>query len=260
MMFALRLSYRTLLLLPLFCGGFMLAALLFPLLKKTRPPVAARHARNVLKKLWIKCFAAIVNLKIEQHGKPALQPALFIGNHISWLDILAVGQTVPGHFVAKSDIMSWPVIGYLSAKAEAIFIRRGDKNHIRTVSEQMAWLLQQNCNLFVFPEGTTTRGDRLLPFHSSLLQPALLTRTPVLPFSLQYLGDARFHAPYVDDHAFFPHLLKILALPHITVKLTFHPPIDPHGKTRNLICQAAMQTIAGDISGRTAAEFEAQAC
>lgn len=258
-MFALRLLYRAPLLLALFIAGFLLAGAVFPVLKKHPSPTVGRRLCNRLKKNWIKSFAGIVNLKIEVQGQPAQQPALLIGNHISWLDILAVGQAAPGHFVAKSDILSWPVVGYLSAQAEAIFIRRGDKHHIRAVTEQMAWLLRQNCNLFVFPEGTTTRGDRLLPFHASLMQPALLTRAPVQPFSLQYKGESKHHAPFVDDHAFLAHLLKILALPRVDVRLTFHPPIETHGQTRNTICQAAMLAIAEEINILPSAT-EAQAC
>jgi 1-acyl-sn-glycerol-3-phosphate acyltransferase len=141
-----------------------------------------------------------------------------------------------------------------------VFIRRGDKSHICAVTEQMAWLLRQNCNLLVFPEGTTTRGDNLLPFHASLLQPAMLTHSPVQPFSLQYLGSARHHAPFVGDDAFVPHLLRTLALPEIAVKLTFHPPIDTHGKTRNAICRAAEGAIGEELGLNAFLPPQAVAC
>lgn len=260
MIATLRLLYRLSLLAMLFTGGYGIAIVVFPLLKKVRPQLEARHLCNRLKQQWIKGFGRIVNLQVEVQGDAPQQPVLLVGNHISWLDILAVGQTAPGHFVAKSDILSWPVIGYLSAQAEAIFIRRGDKNHIRAVGEQMAGLLHQNCNLFVFPEGTTTRGDSVLPFHTSLIYPALQTHSPVQPFSLQYCGESKRHAPYVDDDVFLLHLLQILKLPRVDVKLTFHPPIDTRNQTRHAISQAAMQIISQQINPMPTPIAEAQAC
>jgi len=80
----------------------------------------------------------------------------------------------PAYFVAKSDILSWPVIGYLSKQGGTIFIHRGNKKHIKTTTEKMAWVLKQNRNIIAFPEGTTTQGDEVRGFHASLFQPVAL--------------------------------------------------------------------------------------
>jgi len=113
---------------------------------------------------WLKRFSAIVNLCVTKEGELPEQGMLLVSNHISWLDIIVIGQYLPAYFVAKSDILSWPIIGYLSKQGGTIFIRRGDKKHIKATTEKMVWVLKQNSNVIAFPEGTTTKGDEVLDF------------------------------------------------------------------------------------------------
>jgi 1-acyl-sn-glycerol-3-phosphate acyltransferase len=164
------------------------------------------------------------------------------------LDIIVIGQYLPACFVAKSDISSWPVIGYLARQAGTIFIRRGDKQHIRTTAEKMVWLLKQSSNIIAFPEGTTTKGDEVLQFHASLFQPALLTRSAIQPVALQYQGAAKEHAPFVGDDDFVPHLIKMLTLDKIEVRLSFLPVINNTGKNRHAVSLETRDMIWEKIS------------
>lgn len=244
----IRLYYKLFLIVILFIKGLIIAGCVFPVLGFLYSARDAKIKRDVLKTRWLQWFSAIVNLQITKDGELPERRAILVSNHISWLDIIVIGQYLPAYFVAKSDISSWPVIGYLAKQSGTVFIRRGNKQHIKTTSEKMVWLLKQNGNIVVFPEGTTTKGDEVLHFHSSLFQPALLTRTAIQPVALQYQGEAKECAPYVGDDVFVPHLIKMLTLDKIEVRLSFLPVINSSGKNRHTVSTEARNMIWEEIS------------
>ncbi|MGR9036824.1 MAG: lysophospholipid acyltransferase family protein, partial [Gammaproteobacteria bacterium] len=215
----IRLCYKLALLVLLFLIGLLIASGLFPAITLAFSPRTARKQKDAIKIIWLKGFSALINLRIVKKGEIPAQPVLLASNHISWLDIIVLGQFLPGCFVAKNDISSWPVIGFLSGQAGTIFIRRGDKNQILETAEKMAWVLRQNGNIFAFPEGTTTNGEKVLAFHPSLFQPALLTKAAIQPVALQYHGPAKEKAPNIGDDVFVPHLMNILTMAEIEVTL-----------------------------------------
>lgn len=227
----------------LFLIGFLIAGGIFPTIGLLLPPVRAKHLRDEIKLRWLRSFSSILNLKVLKNGSLAAGPAFVVSNHVSWLDIIVLGQFVPGCFAAKSDIASWPLIGYLSRQAGTVFIRRGDKKQILQTTEIMSWQLRQKGNVLVFPEGTTTAGDEVLDFHASLFQPAMLTKATIQPAAIRYLHQAKEAAPFIGDDEFVSHLFKILELEGIEVRLDFLPMIDAEGKTRNTISSDARQLI-----------------
>ncbi|MDD2724450.1 MAG: lysophospholipid acyltransferase family protein [Methylovulum sp.] len=243
-----RLFYKLLLVILLFVAGFIIAAIVFPTLNLLCSANAARNHRDALKKQWICWFSSILKLEITREGNVPLHSSLVVSNHISWVDIIVIGQYLPAYFVAKSDILAWPLLGFLSRQAGAIFIRRGDKKHIMETAEKMVWLLKQNRNLIAFPEGTTTVGNHVLNFHASLFQPALLTKTAIQPVAIEYLGDAQHLAPFIGDDAFVPHLIKMLGLEKIEVRLSFLPTVNASGKNRHAVSHEARDLILGQIS------------
>jgi lyso-ornithine lipid O-acyltransferase len=244
----LRLLYKLVLIILLFGYGLIIAGGVFPALNLLCPANNAKNKRDALKIHWLKRFSAIMNLSVTKVGKLPKQATFLVSNHISWLDIIVIGQYLPAYFVAKSDIISWPVIGYLSKQGGTIFIRRGDKKHIKATTEKMVWALKQNSNIIAFPEGTTTKGDEVLGFHASLFQPALLTRSAIQPVALQYQGLAKQQAPFIDDDDFIPHLIKLLALDKIEVHVYFLPVIKSSGRDRHSVGVEARDLILGEIS------------
>ncbi len=251
----LQLFYKLFLIILLFSYGLIIAAGIFPAVNLVFPPGGAKRKRDMLKTHWLRIFCAIVNLHVIKEGEYSRQSALLVSNHISWLDIIVIGQYLPASFVAKSDILSWPVIGYLARQGGTIFIHRGDKKHIKTTAEKMLWLLKQNSNIIAFPEGTTTNGDDVLNFHASLFQPAVLTRSPIQPVAIQYLGAAKEQAPFVGDDDFIPHLIRMLSLDKIEVRLDFLPVINSSGKDRHSISIEARNRILEKISNDSLAGF-----
>ncbi len=244
----LRLLYKLSFIILLFNYGLIIAGGVFPALNLLCPANKAKNKRDALKTHWLKRFSAIINLSVIKEGEPPERGALLVSNHISWLDIIVIGQYLPAYFVAKSDILSWPIIGYLSRQGGTIFIRRGDKKHIKATAEKMVWALKQNSKIVAFPEGTTTRGDEVLGFHASLFQPALLTRSAIQPVALQYQGLAKQQAPFIGDDAFIPHLIRMLSLDRIEVRLCFLPVINSSGKNRHSVSLETRNRIWSKIS------------
>jgi 1-acyl-sn-glycerol-3-phosphate acyltransferase len=240
----IRLCCKLALIVLLFFIGFLIASGLFPTINILFSPRTARKQRDAIKIIWLRWFSAIVKLRIVKRGAIPSQPVLLASNHISWLDIIVLGQFLPGCFVAKNDISRWPVIGFLSRQAGTIFIRRGDKKQILETAEKMAWVLKQNGSIFAFPEGTTTNGDEVLGFHASLFQPALLTKSAIQPVALQYSGAAKEMAPYIGEDIFVPHLLQILTLDKIEVTLSFLPLIDNWETNRNAVSAETRKMIS----------------
>jgi lyso-ornithine lipid O-acyltransferase len=245
----LRLFHKITLIVLLFISGLIIAAIIFPTLGVLSKPSKVKVRRDALKLAWLKWFSWILGLKIITTGKPLNQPALWVSNHISWVDIIVLGQFAPAHFVAKSNILTWPVIGYLAKQGGTVFVRRGDKQQARAIAEGMVWSLKQSSTVIAFPEGTTTLGDDVLPFHASLFQAALLTKAVVQPVAIQYQGEATHYAPFIGEDEFVPHLLKMLAMDKIAVSVTFLPTIATAGKNRQSVSNEARAMILESVTG-----------
>ncbi len=247
----LRLLYKLFLIFLLFYFGIIIAAGLFPAIACLFSPSAARIQRDRIKLLWLKTFGLLINLTIVKNGRVSEQTAMLASNHISWLDIIVIGQYKPACFVAKSDILHWPVIGFLSRQAGTIFIRRGDKKNILGTADKMISLLKQNGTIIAFPEGTTTKGDQVLNFHASLFQPALSTHSAIQPVAIQYHGASKEHAPFVGDDTFVKHLIKMLMLEKIEASLCFLPVIDTSGKDRQTVSHETRRLIVTALTNET---------
>jgi 1-acyl-sn-glycerol-3-phosphate acyltransferase len=125
---------------------------------------------------------------------------LLVANHVSWLDIMAVHAVCPqARFVSKADVKSWPLIGRLVAAADTLYIVRERTRDALRVVHEMATALKQGDTVAVFPEGTTSLGHDLLPFHANLLQAAIATETPVQPVALRF-SDARHEVSPAADY------------------------------------------------------------
>lgn len=198
----LRLFYKVILIIVLFRAGLIIAGIIFPIINATCSINKARDNCNQLKVRWLKCFSGILNLRIKIEGAFVDGAAILVSNHISWLDIIAIGQHLPCCFVAKNDILNWPVIGYLAVQGGTIFIRRGDKQHVRATAEKMVWLLKQNCKIIAFPEGTTSDGANVLPFIPPFFNPH---------YSLNQLSSLLPLNTWTKQNNWRPSLVKMLS-------------------------------------------------
>ncbi len=172
---------------------------------------------------------------------------LLVANHISWLDIHVINTLVPAAFVAKDDVRSWPLIGWLCARTETIFLARGSRAAAQDARERIVAALRAGTPVAVFPEGTTTGGERLLPFHGALFQGAIDAGAPVMPLALRYL-DARgrpSRAPAYDGAiTLWQSLLAIARADGLTAQLRVLAPLPSADTDRRHLAAHSHRAIA----------------
>jgi len=156
-------------------------------------------------------------------------------NHISFLDILALDALRPVHFIAKSEIRDWPVIGTLCVRTGTIFIERGRRHAVHQVLGTMARQLREGEVVSFFPEGTTSDGTRLLPFHTNLFEAAVRGGAPVRPVVLRYeqYGQASTLAAFIDDLSLLDCALTVFAAQGLSLHLQILDPVPSEGLTRH---------------------------
>lgn len=193
---------------------------------------------------WHRRFCRILGVDIRVHGQVLDSHALWVSNHVSWLDIPVLGAHFPVYFLSKAEVAKWPVVGWLARIAGTLFIQRGSGD-AGQVTEQLAVHLREGRNVLFFPEGTTTDGHRLKRFFHKLFSAATTTQLPVQPVLVCYRDqdDALHpHAPFVGDDEFLAHATGILNGDRITVDILVLPPELPAGRDA--------RTLARDLEAR----------
>ena len=215
----------------LFSGGLLLE-LLYRLL--LGPSWYLRPAGQRLIGRWMRTVARLLGLRIEVHCPPCEAPVLMVANHVSWLDIIAIGATSPATFVAKAPVRHWPVLGRLASLSGTRFLERESLAGLCALVQDLSKLLEQGASVAVFPEGTSTSGEQVLPFSSALFQSAVSSGAQVQAISLRYGSRACPDplAPFVGDADFLSHLLPLLKRAETHVTLVFAPPISAVGRQR----------------------------
>lgn len=222
----------------------MAGALVFPFLD--------RAGRVNYVQRWSARLLAVLAVRIEVVGMPpvAAAPAMIVANHVSWLDIFAINAVRPVRFVAKSEIQRWPVLGWICEQSGTLFIERTRRRNIAPINEQVVAALKQGDTFAVFPEGVITAGDVVLPFHASLLQPALECDALLYPVAIRYTradGSLCGEADYEGAKSMADSLLLMVTQPTINARLQFLAPLACAGKHRRELAHEAAQRIANAL-------------
>jgi len=175
---------------------------------------------------WSRRLLRVLRVDLIVSGAPRPGPLLLVANHVSWLDILVINAVHPVRFVSKADVRAWPVIGWLVACGGTLFIERERKRDAMRVVHQMAEALQAGQQLAIFPEGTTTDGTSLMPFHANLLQAAIATETPAQPVALRFADSQHAVSPaaaYVGDTNLVQSAWAIVTTTGLRAEISFGP-------------------------------------
>ncbi|MBS1213883.1 MAG: phospholipid/glycerol acyltransferase [Proteobacteria bacterium] len=233
----------------MFALGLLAVSVIMPLARKILGPKATA-INDRIQSTWNWLVCRILGVRIHIGGQPMPEAGLTVANHISWLDIIVLGGLHHLTFVSKQEVADWPVMGVLARRIGTLFIKRGDAEQAAATGEQMAWLLRQGKHLMLFPEGTTTTGERVLRFHGKLFQPAQLAHVPVQPVAIRYLNEAGEVAPFIGEDEFLPHLINVLKLRHIDISLHYCTPL-PAGLHRNVLSASARKQIVDALDAET---------
>ncbi|ODS24610.1 hypothetical protein AB835_02460 [Candidatus Endobugula sertula] len=177
----------------------------------------------------------LFNLRCIEQGEISTQcPTLFLSNHVSYLDVFVLGRSLPAFFIAKSEVANWPILGSLAKIQNTLFFERNSKK-VRSQLSIMTEHFNQQGNLILFPEGTSTNGESVAPFKSSLLQSVEAAEEDVFiqPVAIAYtrykdkMMDRALRDKYAwyADMPFAPHFFSALGLGPAEVVITYHKPV-----------------------------------
>lgn len=176
----------------------------------------------------------VFNLEIKKHGQvDQSATALWVSNHVSWLDILVLGSSARVFFLAKAEIESWPIVGFLAKSGGTLFIKRGSGDSGK-VREQIRQFLTQDIPVLFFPEGTTSDGTSIKRIHGRILGAALAAEKPIQVALICYVnqsGQLDEIAPYYGEMTMATHVQQVLEMPKVTAHVMFLPAIAVEGHT-----------------------------
>lgn len=193
--------------------------------------------RAMLVERWAQRALQLLGIRLVVRGPvPEVGPVLVVANHVSWLDIMTLHAARHVRFVSKSAVRHWPLIGTLATGAGTLYIEREKRRDALRVAHHMAEALRAGDRIAVFPEGTTSDGRGLLPFHANLLQSAISADAPVQPVALRFLdaatGDVSFAPIYIDDDTLISSLWRTLRAPPLVAVVQFGEPQPAEGHDR----------------------------
>ena len=194
----------------LFFAGYSFLLMINRFLKRPFEPL-----RNAAMRFWASGSSTIVNLKITVVGTPPKAPFILVANHMSYLDIIPVYLNTNCTFVAKKAVRSWPLIGTMVEAMGVIFVDRSRKRDVLRVNKLLTENLNENQGIVLFPEGTSTAGQNVLPFRSPLLEFPASEEIPVYFASISYETSPKDEPAeqsvcfFGKRHSFTEHVFKM---------------------------------------------------
>jgi 1-acyl-sn-glycerol-3-phosphate acyltransferase len=189
-------------------------------------PGLRQRLRNRVLRFWGRSFCHTLGIDITVLGTPPAGAFVLVANHVSYVDIPLLASQLDATFVAKSELAGWPLVGKAFQIGDTIFIDRARKRDLLQVMERVAGSLERGLGVVVFPEGTSGRGDKILPLKPSLLELAVRQRRPVHFATLSYRTPLPGPAAdalvcWWDDTPFVVHLVRLLAQPGFEAVIDF---------------------------------------
>jgi 1-acyl-sn-glycerol-3-phosphate acyltransferase len=204
-----------------------------------RFPQLSPDQREMRVQAWALQFLALWGVHLRVLGQPVVNgPTLMVANHISWLDILVIHAARHCRFVSKSDIRDWPLVGMLATGAGTLYIERTSRKDALRMVKDMADAMGNGDVVAVFPEGTTSDGREMLPFHANLIQAAILADAPVQPMSIKFTdaqtGALSFAPCYIGDDTLIGSMWRTLKSNRIEAVVHFGQPQAANGRDRRV--------------------------
>ena len=216
---------------------------------RTRFPHMTQAEREARVQQWAARFLHIWRIGLQVRGTPpAHGPLLLVANHISWLDILVLHAAGFCRFVSKADIKDWPVIGMMATQAGTLYIARDSRRDALRVVHHMRDALLRGEVVAVFPEGTTSDGLTLLPFHANLIQAAISAESPVLPVALEFIdsrsGQMSTAPMYIGEQTLIESVWRTLTTPGLRAVVSYGEPQSPAGRERREWAAELRESVA----------------
>ena len=208
----------------------------------------------------------ILNIKVTiagDEGQLERGGYVIIANHVSYVDGIVLGSIFPIVFVSKREVKKWPIVGQWNVLCGTIFINRQRKNEVGTMVCEMTRKLRQEANVLLFPEGTSTNGEKMLPFQTVPLAAPLRSRSIILPVNLAYqtideqpvTAANRDFVYWYGDMDFVTHFWNLLGRRGVEVLVTLHPKIEcfryaDNSAGRKKLAEDCYNRVLGRVRGK----------
>lgn len=192
------------------------------------------HITTIGSKIALYILGISVIIKNKPSDKSALENVLVVSNHMSYLDILCISSVFPSLYITSVEVQRTFFLGLMARLGGSLFVERRSKSLLLKEIDRIASVLKDGFTITLFPEGTSSNGEKVLPFKSALFSTAEKAGVKVQPICIKYTQinkrpvtpENRDLAFYYGDIEFFPHLLKLFFVRHISVEITFIEPPD----------------------------------
>ena len=215
-------------------------------------PVVGRAGQRRLIKGWSRGLLRVLRVRLQRPEIAAFEPrSLILANHVSWLDIWLLHSVSAVCFVAKAELRSWPLIGWMAHRSQTLFIQRERRRDTSRINQNVQLALHARETVAIFPEGTTSDGTSVRRFNASLLQPALEMEAQVHVLAIRYRtsdGCTNLEVAYADGTTLWQSLKKILAHREVAAELIYLGELDVSGRTRREIAQDAENRVRNMIA------------
>jgi 1-acyl-sn-glycerol-3-phosphate acyltransferase len=227
--------------------AFLLVWLVFPRIGTSRHDgIIERWCRDVL---------AILDIRVLVQGQPPpgrMRSVLFVANHISWMDILLLNACQRVRFVAKEEVRSWPLIGWIAFRTGTVFLKRTSTHQLARVMKSTAASLRSGDCIALFPEGTTTDGSSVQAFRSGLFESAIEAKALIWPIGISYRrldGTLDTDIAFLGSESLVSSVLNVLSRPTTQARLLFANPVDSSVGDRHqltALCRNAVEQSLAD--------------
>jgi 1-acyl-sn-glycerol-3-phosphate acyltransferase len=199
---------------------------------------ARRKWRRIVFQAWARTTLRVCSIRMHVVGELSVKPCFLVANHTSYVDVLVLAATVDATFVSMKELERWPLFGLMARQFGTVFIDRAKKRDLPTVNREIERAFERSDAVVIFPEGTHTRGDRVLPFRPSLLEPATRAGRPVTWAVIHYETSPRDvpasrAIPWVGM-AFSRQVMVLLALEGVEARVEFGTEVLRGGERKEL--------------------------
>jgi 1-acyl-sn-glycerol-3-phosphate acyltransferase len=196
---------------------------------------------STIRMKWARSAIKILNMKLTVQGNAPEPPFFLVANHLSYIDVWVLFATAKGTFITKSDVQDWPLVGFVLSTSGMIFVNRDRKADVTRVNAEISKNITKDQGVFLFPESTTSNGEGILPFKSSLFQFPATEGIEVTSAAISYSSEdpnveVSSEICWWEDVSFPAHFWNVLKLKEFKATITYSDQKLVHSNRKNLAC------------------------
>jgi 1-acyl-sn-glycerol-3-phosphate acyltransferase len=211
-------------------------------------------ANAVSTMLWARTMCSVLGIRVVKTGAAMESGGFTVCNHMSYLDVFAVGSDRPSAFLSNNEVKGWPVVGWLASLGGTVFVNRKSKRAALDAMREIEQKIDAGIAVIIFPEGTTSDGRSVKAFKSAFFKIPAGMNIPVAPVSIRYAPDMQDELVWHGGMKLAPHFWKIMGFRRIEAVVHFSSPISGSSDTvssaelRKRLCAGAYERVVAGFN------------